>query len=275
MIQPTAAGIVTFNPDIERLKQNIDAIYPQVEHLIIADNASDNKEALLSLLADYENVTLLENETNRGIAAALNRIFKEAYERKLSWVLTLDQDSVCPEHMIPDFFSTNPDSSVGILCPVIVDRNTGILEGCSREEESIERCITSGALTNVAAWKKLRGFDEKMFIDGVDFEFCDRLLANDYKIIRIRKVELIHELGKMTTHRFLGRTVRVQNHNATRKYYIMRNRVYADRKKHKRFYLFTDFCFLLKFTATILFFEKGKTKKIGAVLRGFLDGLKM
>ena len=38
------AGIVTFNPDIERLKQNINAISIQVDQVVVFDNGSDNQE---------------------------------------------------------------------------------------------------------------------------------------------------------------------------------------------------------------------------------------
>ena len=36
------AGIVTYNPDITRLVENINAIYNQVDNVIIVDNNSKN-----------------------------------------------------------------------------------------------------------------------------------------------------------------------------------------------------------------------------------------
>lgn len=36
------AGIVLFNPNKERLTQNIDAIYPQVDKIVLIDNCSTN-----------------------------------------------------------------------------------------------------------------------------------------------------------------------------------------------------------------------------------------
>ena len=43
-------GIVTFNPDIERLKENILAIQNQVDSIYIFDNYSDNRKGIQSLI---------------------------------------------------------------------------------------------------------------------------------------------------------------------------------------------------------------------------------
>ena len=38
------AGIVTFNPDIERLNENISAIINQVDKVVVVDNGSENAD---------------------------------------------------------------------------------------------------------------------------------------------------------------------------------------------------------------------------------------
>lgn len=38
----TFAGIVLFNPEIERLKENLQAIVPQVVEVVLIDNCSQN-----------------------------------------------------------------------------------------------------------------------------------------------------------------------------------------------------------------------------------------
>ena len=54
------AGIVLFNPDIERLKQNAAAILPQVDCLLAVDNGSTNLEEIEKALPD--SVRYLEHE---------------------------------------------------------------------------------------------------------------------------------------------------------------------------------------------------------------------
>ena len=95
------AGIVTFNPDIELLRKNIEAICAQVDLVIIVDNGSRNLEDIRPL-ADAHHCKLIPNAQNEGIATALNQIALAGKGDGYSWMLTLDQDSECP----PDFCST-------------------------------------------------------------------------------------------------------------------------------------------------------------------------
>lgn len=278
----TAAGIVLYNPDINKLTENINSIINQVDYVILVDNGSENKsdiEDTLKQRFNYSDKVIIKfSQKNNGIAWALNEAFKIAEEQSVKWVLTLDQDSVCPSDMIKRYikYSASTDKSkIGILCPTIVDKNAGILEGDIHKTEAIKRCITSGSFTSLKAWKQIHCFDEKMFIDGVDFDFCDRLRKNGYQLIRIGSICLTHELGKITTHRFLFKTVKVQNHSALRKYYIVRNRFYLSRKEKNPFAIIKSFFFVIKFSATIVLYEKNRRKKLNAVLKGMCDGLKL
>ena len=286
MNETTAAGIILFNPDISRMQENINAIMNQVDYVILVDNGSDNKAAIEQALPCSDRLHIIYNEENRGISWALNRIFKEAANYSVSWVLTLDQDSVCPAGMIKQYrkylserYDTDSTAGhhthIGILCPTIVDKPTGIIDGGTSENIPVKRCITSGSLTSYAGWQAIGGFDEKMFIDGVDFDFGDRLWDAGYEVIRVGAVQLTHELGRMTAHRFLWKTVKVQNHSAKRKYYIVRNRFYLARKQRKPLAVFKSFFFVIKFSATIILYEKEKRHKIHAVFKGMYDGLHM
>ena len=91
----TAAGIVLYNPDTERLKENIEAILPQVDQIIVVDNGSSNVDEICELLNKYEQIKFIWNEENYGIAKALNQLLYFAYKNDVEWILTIDQDSVC------------------------------------------------------------------------------------------------------------------------------------------------------------------------------------
>lgn len=281
------AGIVLYNPDIPRLTENINAIIDQVDYVILADNGSSNKDLFPQAFPVSDKIVTIYSPENRGIAWALNRIFEKAVNLDAAWVLTLDQDSVCPPDIVRDYRTylasqgsrsediSDPAEHIGILCPTIVDKNAGIIEGGHPDPRPTKRCITSGALTSCRGWIAIHGFDEKMFIDGVDFDYCDRLWHAGYQVIRIGSIHLTHELGHMTTHRFLFSTVKVQNHSALRKYYIVRNRFYLSRKQGKPLAVLGSFCFVIKFSATILLYEQDKKAKMHAVFRGVRDGLRM
>lgn len=267
------AGIVTFNPDIERLRENIHSIINQISILIISDNGSENINEIEELISQYNNIVIIKNYSNIGIAAALNKIFNYAYSSGYQWVLTLDQDSVCPENMVEELYKNNANN-VGIICPLIWDINRKNNVELLDESKNIKRCITSGALTSVKAWKEIEGFDEKMFIDGVDFDFCDRLILANYLIVEVHKIALKHEIGHISYHKFLMFKVAVKNHSAFRKYYIAKNIVYLDRKNKLRSYPIKTILRLSKQIALVILYEDDKAYKLRNIIKGAKAGFK-
>ena len=93
--EPYAAGIVLYKPDMKRLKENLDAIAPQAHHVYCFNNGLGNDQRTArELLGSYDNVTILGDGHNIGIASALNALVRQAHDDGMTWILTLDQDSV-------------------------------------------------------------------------------------------------------------------------------------------------------------------------------------
>ena len=113
----TAAGITLYNPELDRLGQNIESILPQVKHIFLVDNGSCNLDEIKSLLDKFENVTLICNGENLGIAKALNQMCQAAYENGYEWMLTLDQDSVAESELIKKYSRYTEMEKVAILTP--------------------------------------------------------------------------------------------------------------------------------------------------------------
>lgn len=269
-----AAGIVTYNPDINRLKDNIAAVITQVSSVIIVDNASDNIDEILSLTDDLSTVFCIRNKANYGIAKALNILFEECMRKGCKWVLTLDQDSVCPFNMV-DVFKNYIDTNIAILCPRIIDVNVKNKEGENEKNNVfVKRCITSGSLTRIQAWNDVNGFDEKMFIDGVDHDFCDRLVRHGYYILQVNSVEMMHELGFTQMKKFFFLPVTVRNHTAFRKYYIAKNIIYLDKKNKCAAYPVSALLREIKLICIVLIYEKDKYHKVREIMRGIHDGFK-
>ena len=172
-----SAGIVLFNPDINRLKENISAVIVQCSHVYLVDNGSKNIDTVFELLKRFNQsrITVISNTENLGIAKALNQLTVAAQEDGFRWILTLDQDSVSPPNIVEEFVKYANNQNVGMLCPVIYDRNKGVVVEAKDGYKEIDECITSGSLLNISAWENIGGFDETMFIDGVDFDICYRL----------------------------------------------------------------------------------------------------
>lgn len=268
------AGIVTFNPDIERLSENIESVINQVSSIVIFDNGSENINEI-TRLAENNNVFVIKSTKNVGIAKGLNEIFQNVVEQSYNWVLTLDQDSICPNNLICEFEKESSNfQNVGIFCPIIDDLNRNQKEIISNDAIEVKNCITSASLTSIQAWKDIDGFDESLFIDNVDFDFCKRLRINNFKIVQVRSVALSHEIGKVTNYTIFGKTFTPMNHSAFRKYYIARNSIYFG-KKFRDESVFRGVLRNGKLFLMTLFFENQKKDKLKAICKGFYDGIKM
>lgn len=196
-------GIVLYNPNTDRLANEINSIIEQVDKICLFDNGSENIDKVEQyILQDIPNekIKLLKSNINLGIGAALNKIFEYANNNNYEYVLTLDHDSICPNDMIKKYVNYLKIPNVGMLCPNIIDKNMATyfyLKGSTdKGYEFINRTIQSGALVNVESWSNVGGFDEAMFIDFVDFDFCKRLTNYDYRILKVNSIVLDHELGK-------------------------------------------------------------------------------
>ena len=274
-----AGGIVLYNPDIERLKENIEAIRHQVDVLILADNHSKNIDAVRTLLSDIhlEDYELICNPKNMGIAYALNQITEYSCQSGAGWTLFLDQDSVAPANMIEEYRKYLDHKDVVMLCPQIVDRNFAGSEPKQTEGgyKEVQRCITSGSFVKNEVFGKVGPFNNKLFIDQVDFEFTARLVKAGYKMYRINKVVLLHELGNSREVLLDGKKVVTTNHNPMRRYYAARNRVYCLKRYPKYTNYKTVIRYFINVPRLIFLYEEDKAAKIWAMVRGLFAGIFM
>lgn len=291
---PTMASIVTYNPDINRLKENLAALHNQVDSVIIIDNASNNVSEIETLLAAYsknDKIVFIKNNTNRGLAAALNTALVTAKELSFQWLITMDQDSVLPEGYVlacKHFLIKYPKNKIGILSPRIIDRNNEneiatIDKNPEQEYAEIVSCITSGAFTNIDACLEFGGFDEDFFIDRIDFDLCINLRKHGFSTYVLNNQHLLHELGNISKHKmYFFKTKHTTNHSAERLYYIYRNSIKL-RKKHNQiisedqglqFWIKGREKHLRKHVRNVLYFEKDKFRKLSAIVRGIIEGRK-
>ena len=284
------AGIVTFNPDIERLEENVDAIRHQVDHLVIFDNGSANVDEIRALLPARERVELIAKTSNLGIATALNALVLLATEKGYRYIVTLDQDSVASPSMVSTLHEVMAPG-IGIVTPLIVDRNKRAPEKPPIDVQyyrfpAQKGAITSGSLLSLDASNEVGGFDNELFIDYVDYDLNARLLLAGYKIARANRAPLLHEVGQaaptwlFTPRRDLeGRWTWERfyafGHSPVRCYYKARNRVIFTKKYGMRFGLANEGVWQIpQQIALTCLFETDRRRKLGAFLRGIKDGLR-
>ena len=279
------AGIVTFNPDIDKLRSTLILLKDQVECIYIADNASENfseiSEMTFVLKGEGCTINLTAGETNAGVAGGLNRIMKVASEEGKKWVLTLDQDSCPDKDLVKGLSQGTKFEKIGIICPRIKDINSGRIlvnfgEDTSKNDkkyQTLHSCITAGSMINLEAWNTVGGYDEYLFMDYVDFDYSIRLRKSGYRILQCNQIIMEHEVGNTEVHRFLFKKVGVMNHSAMRKYYITRNRIYCSYKYYRRFG-FRNIVGIIKTIVLILCYEEDKKHKLSSVIRGVKDGIR-
>lgn len=273
MDKTICAGIVTFNPEIKKLENNIRSIITQVSRVVLCDNCSENigeiKELIRNQFHNYE-IDVIEFQENKGIALALNVLVKDAINNGYAWIITLDQDSECPSTLI-QHLKNYADATTAIVAPRIIYRgNEKFAKNVNNITEDVEWVITSASLTNVNVWKAINGFDEQLFIDKVDYDFCIRARRAGYRITKVNTIYLLHELGNLRCRKIFWKTVYVTNHSAFRKYYMTRNSIYLKKKLN-----LNSSAYIMKIFFKTLLFENNKFDKIKAIKCGIKDAKKM
>lgn len=275
MDKQIVASIILYNPDINRLQENIESVAQQVEQIILVDNASNNIKNIEILKCVKENCILIKNDINVGLAKALNQAMQCALEHKYEWVLTLDQDSVCEKGLVEALARHIDKEKVGIIAPKFVDRNCKRVSDTEHGWKYVQRCITSASLTNIKIWENVGGFNSDLFIDFVDYDFCAKLIRNGYAIIKDSDISILHEIGHSKRIYIANKYSYILfNHSAIRDYYIVRNTLYYC-------YLYPDVWNvkqekkeLIVRCIMILVFEEDKFNKLKYMLKGWKDSRK-
>lgn len=263
------ATITTYNPELDLLERNIDAVVNQVDKLIVYENASNNREEIVAL-CENKGVELILNDKNYGVAGPLHDGLEYAVDNGYSYILTLDQDSVSSEGMAEALLSLiKTDDKLAIVAAQPVMIVNGVTVSEYKENHYVDDVITSGALADVAKLKEIGGYMPEMFIDWVDTEICFRVISKGYKIMQ-SIVPITHTFGEPVRRKFLWKWCIVTNYSPFRCYYIARNsafcaKIYKDLLSKRRSK------YLLKTRVKIIFFEANKREKLKALSKGKKD----
>jgi rhamnosyltransferase len=278
------AVIISYN-GLAKIRQTVDALRGQVGYIHIVDNGSGAESlGVLDSLEREPGVTVERLGENRGVGHALNRGVQRARQMGCAWLLTMDQDSIAGPRMVETLLACREshyagDQAAVSLSPAIIDsRYLGVAKNRKLRQRHEARLvvITSGHLVKLSAYDKIDTYDERMFVDSVDFEFCLRLKAAGLKTIRCYDAKLYHSLGAKKSFKLLGWQITLTTHSPIRRYYIIRNHVYITSKYLFRFPMWCIRKHLgtLVLIFQILLFETDKLENSRQILRGFIDGVR-
>jgi rhamnosyltransferase len=265
------AVVVSYN-GLDRTLRTVEAVSPQVGHVLVVDNGSAAaSQAWLHELDSRPGVTVDRLGANRGIGHALNRAVRYAEANGYRWLLTMDQDSVAHRAMIAAYAEAiTKDPTLVCLAPSI--RKNGVASAA--HDGPIDYAITSGNLVHVDLFAEIGQYDEAFFIDCVDFDFSLRVRRAGHQVHRVARALLEHELGEAVRAPAMARRFYAR-HSPARRYYMYRNFLYMARRYARPFPAFIAKLTLSQALLTILvaFLDPEPLASYRAIGRGVRDYL--
>lgn len=299
--ETVAAVIVTYEPDLPALGENIIAIIDQVDTVIIIDNGSSNQPKLVKSLSNLaiKKIKLRCLNSNQGIGAAHNHGIAMAKEIEADYVLLLDQDSRVNPNLVEAFFdailqlkssgefeglaaiganyTSNGNSSFFVNFGLLKFQRS-YCDGCEHGILPADFLISSGSLIPMTVIHKIGDMDASLFIDHVDTEWFLRAKANGLQAYGVCDAQMQHGLGEhMRKVRLfgLGRLRHVPQHKPFRYYYMFRNSVALYRRENiSRRWKWNDMQRLMQIFIFYGFCYGPRIKNLCMMWRGLRDGLK-
>ncbi|MEO8161740.1 MAG: glycosyltransferase family 2 protein, partial [Arenimonas sp.] len=277
--EPNLAALATitvsYNPEPALLAAQL-AQLPAAALKVLVDNASgvSLRAQLRSLVAGRADVLLVENETNVGLAAAINQgVARAAAHRPgCAFVLLLDQDTEPGSGGAEALFAAweplrAAHPRLGAIGPRLLDVDTGLEHGFhqvagwrwSRRFPVEEAALAvaningSGLLMPMALFRELGGLREDFFIDHVDTEWSFRLLAAGRELYGLPGVRFRHRMGEKTI-----------------RFWMLGWRVWPYRSPARHFFLFRNTVRLLRTPGVPAVWKLWAPVKLAATLAAHL-----
>lgn len=217
------AIVVTYRPD-QGLMERLQCIHSQVRRTVVVDNGSEEDcFGHVNSAGSIPGMTVMRNNANRGIAAALNQGLEWARDHGYGWVLLFDQDTVPWPTTLAKLIQVYEE---------FPDKARLAVMGCNRFLKQAagkkwwteaKTVITSGSMVSLSAVRAIGNFREEFFIDCVDFEFCLRARSRGFAVVEILEPIMTHSIGNPKPVRLLWIRGRTANHRPWRWYYMARN----------------------------------------------------
>lgn len=210
-----------------------------------------------------------QNE-NSGLAKPYNEMIVTAEKKGCDYLCIMDQDSSYKADEIRRMqraIDSYPDpSNVAAFCPIVLKSEVDDYE---RQDEWVEAewCINSGTFLNIGFLGSHQiKYDEAVFLDGLDYDFCWTVREKKGAIMQYRDSLLIQTFGYQT-----NKKPSVTHYSARRYYLITHNRKYIF-KKHfgvMRGLLYAQIKNII-LSLKVLFYEENKLEKFIACYKGII-----
>lgn len=216
------AVVVTYNSDLTRLVESLSALARQCAVVVVDNSTQGASRDRIREACEQTGAIWLPLGDNLGIAHAQNRGIAWARERAASDILLMDDDSVPPQSFVADLLEARKLSS---MQPVVASARTIGADGEDLSNRTTESDVdltpcseltSSGALIPVVVFDLVGVFDDRLFIDCVDFEWGWRALSLGVPLVLCNRVTIQHRLGE-------GARLGLRIPSPIRHYYQFRN----------------------------------------------------
>lgn len=276
----TGICIIWYNPTKSAV--NNLRVYQELKlHTVIVDNSSYSNEALIG---ENKLTKYLPLNNNYGIAKAQNLGIKYLKETGIDSILFLDQDSLMETSSVLDLIvhfkrlilkniklgGVGPQPFNGFINKNYNPKLTIGKEFLKDFTETVD-LISSGSLIPVKLFEEIGYFEENLFIDGVDHEWCWRSTSKGYRFFKVKSIKLIHHLGEGDRH-ILGYPVAIPS--PIRTYYQYRNYIRLVQRNYVpfRWKIINFVKYLIKIPYYTIFIN-GRLKYLKYISIGIAHGL--
>lgn len=227
-----AACVILYHPKKEDIA-NISTYSTKVEKVYILDNTEEKSNE--NLYIGMENVSYFWDGENKGLSVRLNEACKKAIADNFDYLLTMDQDSSFLEENIDRYFKDILNFKGKEKVAVYgLEYSENDINDTTENYIEVDHLITSASVINLQLYTEIGGFDENLFIDGVDIDYCYSALSKGFKNIKFARNFFNHSLGvrsrrgSIFTLYLIKKNVSV--HSSLRVYYMYRNMLYIKNK---------------------------------------------
>jgi rhamnosyltransferase len=174
-------------------------------------------------------IEVLGNGINVGVAQAFNELIDHVFDNLgQDTTIIFDQDSKPTDQLIRNLVAESQSNAnnrqLVVLAPSLAIRDTRQTYGRYSVSKKLIEAATlasSGKVIERLVWEKVGKFDETLFIDYVDHEWCIRAKGLGVKLCILPTAQMRHEMGDGTFRLF--NYYKPVHRSPTRHYYIVRN----------------------------------------------------
>ncbi|PLX87099.1 MAG: L-rhamnosyltransferase [Desulfuromonas sp.] len=264
----------------------------QVDRLYLVNNGPE--QTLSGLPSGPSSVEIIQQSSNRGIASGFNVGIRAARQAGYRYVLLLDQDSVPPSGMVSRYLDvlgtlaaagtpvaavgprhTAPDSDyISSFVNFRWFRNVYRQGSAVKTQVAADFLISSGSFYALQTFEKVGLFNEELFIDHVDTEWCHRAKSHGYQLVGLWDVAMRHRVGERRVRLWFWGWRSQPIHKPFRLYFITRNSLLLYRMAHvPARWISGDLSRLLRLVVMNILFSARRFEAVCWFMLGLRDGL--